>query len=95
VSARTGAGLDALRARLAAEAARLASPGDAPALTRARHRAALEQAVRHLADADTSRWADQRAEDLRLALRCLGRITGEVGVESVLDEVFSSFCIGK
>jgi tRNA modification GTPase len=35
------------------------------------------------------------AEDLRLAARALGRITGRVGVEDVLDLVFAEFCIGK
>jgi tRNA modification GTPase len=35
------------------------------------------------------------AEDLRLATRCLGRITGRVDVEDVLDVIFSDFCIGK
>jgi tRNA modification GTPase len=36
-----------------------------------------------------------RAEDLRLALRCLGRITGAVDVEDLLDVIFRDFCIGK
>ena len=36
-----------------------------------------------------------RAEDLRLALRSLGRITGAVDVEDLLDMIFRDFCIGK
>ena len=36
-----------------------------------------------------------RAEDLRLAAHALGRITGRVDVEDVLDEIFARFCIGK
>ena len=95
VSTLTGAGIAELRAELAGRARALAAPGDLPTLTRARHRAAIEQAVEHLADARAAGWADQRAEDLRQALRCLGRITGEVATEAVLDEVFASFCIGK
>jgi tRNA modification GTPase len=36
-----------------------------------------------------------RGEDLRLALRAIGRVTGQVGVEDILDSVFRQFCIGK
>lgn len=35
------------------------------------------------------------AEELRLALRQLGRITGRIGIEEVLDVIFRDFCIGK
>ena len=38
---------------------------------------------------------DQAAEELRMAIREVGRITGKVGVEDILDVVFSDFCIGK
>lgn len=65
-------------------------------LTRARHREALEHCHASLArflanDGD----AELAAEDLRLAARALGRITGSVGVEDILDIVFRDFCIGK
>jgi tRNA modification GTPase len=39
--------------------------------------------------------AELRAEDLRLAWRSLGRITGAVDVEDLLDVIFADFCIGK
>ena len=38
---------------------------------------------------------DQSAEELRAAIREIGRITGRVGIEDILDVVFSDFCIGK
>jgi tRNA modification GTPase len=95
VSARTGAGLDMLRDRLAAEARALTGFAGPPPLTRARHRAALRDVAAHLARADEAALAELRAEDLRLGMRTLGRITGQVGVEDVLDTVFSRFCIGK
>jgi tRNA U34 5-carboxymethylaminomethyl modifying GTPase MnmE/TrmE len=95
VSAKTGAGLDALRDRLAEHAKRLTQMEGPPPLTRARHRAALAQAAEHLHAAGAAPWPELRAEDLRLALRALGRITGHVGVEDILDTLFSKFCIGK
>jgi tRNA modification GTPase len=95
VSALTGEGLDTLRARLA-EAARSLTESSGPApLTQARHRVALREAVARLAGAEAAELPELRAEDLRLALRALGRITGSVGVEDILDTLFARFCIGK
>ncbi len=98
VSARTGAGLAALEAALASAATdRLAGPP--PLVTRERHRAALADC--HAALARMSHVehhearADLLAEDLRLALRALGRITGQVDVEDLLEVIFRDFCIGK
>ena len=93
VSARTGAGLAALRARLEEEAERRA--GGAALLTRPRHRAALEEVARHLAEAEAAPVPELASEGLRAASLALGRLTGRVGVEQVLDVVFGSFCIGK
>lgn len=95
VSAKTGAGLDALRDKLATYARRLTEREGPPPLTRARHRAALSDAVERLHAAEIADWPELRAEDLRLALRSVGRITGHVGVEDILDTLFSQFCIGK
>ena len=95
ISTRTGDGLDQLRAILAEQAAALVPQSDSPALSRARHRAALDEAANHLASARAADYPDLRAEDLRLALAALGRITGAIGVEDLLDTIFSSFCIGK
>jgi tRNA modification GTPase len=95
VSALTGEGLGLLRDRLAAAARELTEGSGPPPLTQARHRAALEQAVERLAAAQVADLPELRAEDLRLALRALGRITGSVGVEDILDTLFARFCIGK
>ncbi len=95
VSALTGAGLDALRAHLAARAKDMTERQGPPPLTRARHRAALAEAVERLAAAREADYPELRAEDLRLALRAVGRITGHVGVEDILDTLFAQFCIGK
>jgi tRNA modification GTPase len=95
VSARTGQGLDALRARLLTEAEARMGTGDTPAITRARHRSALNECVASLARAEKAQLADLVAEDVRLAVRALGRITGRVEVDDLLDVIFREFCIGK
>jgi tRNA modification GTPase len=95
ISARTGAGMHELLARLSAVAAALTQAEGPPPLTRARHRAALQEAAAHLAAARRAPHPELRGEDLRMALRAVGRITGRVGVEDILDSVFRQFCIGK
>ena len=70
---------------------------DAPLLTRPRHRHALTEALAHLLHGQNAP-VDQPellAEDLRLAMRAIGRIAGRVDVEELLDFVFRDFCIGK
>lgn len=97
ISVKTGAGLDVLTERLAAIAVERISPGDAPALTQDRHRRLLEQAVQDLQVflAGDPNQTELRAEDLRRAAVAIGRISGRIDVEDVLDQVFSRFCIGK
>jgi len=95
VSALTGAAMAPLRARLAQEVRHLADSAGAPALTRARHRAGLADAVDWLGRATGADLPELRGEALRAAVRGIGRVTGRVGAEDVLDAVFSQFCIGK
>lgn len=96
VSLKTGVGVAELIAAIATAAeAKLEGPRDAAPLTRARHRHALETAADALIRAIGAENVELRAEDLRLALRAIGRITGRVDVEELLDVVFRDFCIGK
>jgi tRNA modification GTPase len=95
VSVVSGQGTDRLLAALQAEVTERMSPGEAPALTRLRHRQALEECLAALDRARDAALPELRAEDLRLASRALGRITGRVDVEEILDRIFSEFCIGK
>ena len=72
------------------------SGADFPATTRIRHVTLLSEALRHLQSASHMLGQPElAAEDVRLATIALGRVTGRVSVEDVLDQVFSSFCIGK
>lgn len=96
VSAKTGFGLERLIEKLTGEAAELA--GEPALVTRERQRYALEEALRRLAGAMAvaERGKEELvAEELRLAANALGRVTGRIGVEEVLGEIFRSFCIGK
>ncbi len=96
ISARTGAGIDDLLKRLTKEAERFA--GEPALVTRERQRVALREAAARISSALSLTRRGQEelfAEELRLAARALGRITGRVDVEDVLDKIFSSFCIGK
>jgi len=95
VSAATGVGLDGLLATLqSAVAARFDGAGE-PVMTRERHREAVTDCVTCLERAGTAALPELAAEDLRLAARALGRVTGRVDVEELLDVVFREFCIGK
>jgi len=99
VSARTGAGLDALRAELL-RAAGWNPGGESPWLARERHVTALRDAREHLRQASAHAALDDRvldlfAEELRLAHDALCRITGRFTSDDLLGEIFASFCIGK
>lgn len=95
LSARTGDGIDALLSKLESEVASRYAVTAAPALTRARHRAAVEECLGALERFDPEAEIELAAEDLRLAAAAIGRITGRVDVDELLDVVFREFCIGK
>ena len=96
LSSETGEGLDELVARLAVFARDHMDPGESGLVTRARHRSGLEACLRAL-DAAGQRGLplELRAEELRRATDALGRLTGRVDVEDLLDVIFRDFCIGK
>jgi tRNA modification GTPase len=72
------------------------STGNEPALiTRARHRRILESTSVALQQGLSQRDHELLAEDLRTAATALGRLTGRIDVEDVLDVIFRDFCIGK
>jgi tRNA modification GTPase len=95
LSVLSGEGVGALLARLEAEVARRFAGGGAPVITRARHRHALEETEAALERFFIAPLPELAAEDLRAATRALGRITGRVDVEDLLDVIFREFCIGK
>lgn len=99
ISAKAGLGIDQVEAAIIARLGSLARNVTAPMITRARHRQGIERALTHLQSAldhlDSGIGAEFVSEEVRLASRELGTLTGHVDPESVLGAVFSSFCIGK
>jgi tRNA modification GTPase len=69
--------------------------GEPALITRHRHRQALHEAHHALLRALQSDGDEILAEELRLAARALGRLTGRVDVEEVLEVIFREFCVGK
>ena len=64
-------------------------------ITRARYREALNEALRSLDLFNLNKEIELSAEDIRLAAREIGKITGRIEVDEILDKIFGSFCIGK
>ncbi len=100
ISAGQGAGVEALVSGLADYARSFFSMAELGIVTRARHRRALEEAVGALdralmEGAKTGGREELIAEELRAAATVLGRLTGRVDVEDILDVIFRDFCIGK
>ncbi|NQV22630.1 MAG: tRNA uridine-5-carboxymethylaminomethyl(34) synthesis GTPase MnmE [Rhodospirillales bacterium] len=101
LSATTGEGIEEFLEALTLGVGALLSAGATPSLTRHRHREALEKCRSHLGRFGSISMGTKidatelAAEDLRLATRAIGRITGRVDVEDLLDVVFADFCIGK
>lgn len=96
LSVQSAAGLGPLLEALGHHIMRLAGSGfEAPVLTRARHREAIGRALAALERSLDAPLPELAAEDVRLAIREIGHITGRVDVEDLLDMIFRDFCIGK
>jgi tRNA modification GTPase len=98
ISATSGEGFSTLLMALTQYADSFLAGAESALVTRERHRRALEDvlaALRRALGRDTSNREDILAEELRIAARGLGRLTGRVDVEDVLDVIFRDFCIGK
>ncbi len=93
ISAKTGAGITALWDEI--KTILTDSFAGGAAITRERYRVALTECVAHLQSALNAPALELKTEDLRLAARALGRITGRIEVDELLDVIFRDFCIGK
>ena len=98
LSLKNEAGIKALETALASFIIPLNQAASSPIITRARHRQLIEKAAAALQKADMSLLDEAPeliAEDLREAADALGQMTGQIDVEDILGDIFSSFCIGK
>ena len=103
MSVTAGTGLDSFLDALEKRVERRMGRGESPVITRERHRSSIKETAaclrRFMAGSENGEMTNARlelvAEDLRLAARTLGRVTGKIGVEELLDVVFRDFCIGK
>ena len=95
ISAKTGQGIDVLLDRIGRFVEEKMALREEPSLTRLRHRKALEECLQCLNSSLKAPEIELMTEDLRMAMRSLGKITGQVQVEKLLDVIFKDFCIGK
>ena len=98
ISGHTGNGIESLVQQLTQRFGDMTR--DVGIATRERHRIAMQEALVHLLNAESivqqgPEMYDIGAEELRISCRILDTLIGRVDVESLLDEIFSSFCIGK
>ncbi len=95
ISAKTGKNIDKLLNKIKDIAENLASPTEAPQITRTRHRAQLSKVLETLLTINIKGDLVLAAEDVRICVRYLENITGVITVDEILGEIFSNFCIGK
>lgn len=95
ISCASGEGLDELESQLAGWIAQRMASAEPPIITQARHREALTRAAEALQRASAVSEIELRCEELRLAARAVGSLTGTIVTDELLDRVFARFCIGK
>lgn len=95
ISTLSGENIDVLMERIFNFIASQLNQGDDPIITRERYRKHLSDALEHLHHFNLDLPLDISTEYIRLAVSEIGKITGKVNIEEILDEIFSSFCIGK
>ena len=95
ISAKTKEGLPLLLETLKARIGADISPSASAMITRTRYREALKECLSNLEAFSFDKPIELAGEDIRLAARALGKITGKIEVGEILDKIFGSFCIGK
>ena len=95
LSSKTKEGINELFSKIALFIKENIGAGTGALITRARYREALEECLKNLENFNFDKDIELSAEDIRLAARSIGKITGQIEVGEILDKIFGSFCIGK
>jgi len=95
LSAKTKDGLPQLFDKIKSTIQNTFSSQSTQIITRARYRESLKECLENLEMFSFNKPIELSAEDIRLAARALGKITGQIEVDEILDKIFGSFCIGK
>lgn len=95
ISAKHNQGIDILLQTISSKIKDKFTSSSGTLITRQRYRESLYNAVNYLSEFSFDKEIELSAEDIRLACREIGKITGRIEVDEILDKIFGSFCIGK
>ena len=95
ISAKNNSGIDNLLDKISEIIKNSFAVSSGAAITRERYRALLTETVEYLDNFSLDKEIELSAEDIRLAVRAIGKIVGKVDVDEILDRIFGDFCIGK
>ncbi|MFV0625947.1 MAG: tRNA uridine-5-carboxymethylaminomethyl(34) synthesis GTPase MnmE [Alphaproteobacteria bacterium] len=95
ISAKSGLGVDVLLDKISEDIEQRFTSNSSVLITRARYREYLNEVLENLDLFSLDKEIELSAEDIRLAARALGKITGRIEVDDILDKIFGDFCIGK
>ena len=95
ISAKHNYGIDALLQNISSKIKDKFTSSSGALITRQRYREALYNTINYLSEFSFDKEIELSAEDIRLACREIGKITGRIEVDEILDKIFGSFCIGK
>lgn len=95
VSAKNNENVTAVTDKISSYFSGIISDSSSEIITRRRYKESLEECLENLQRFNLQKEIELSAEDIRLACRAIGKITGRVEVDEILDKIFSSFCIGK
>ena len=95
ISAKTSEGLSMLTEKITTRIQNNISSSSSQVITRVRYRQSLKECLENLEAFNLNKEIELACEDVRLAARALGKITGQVESSEILDKIFGTFCIGK